>query len=401
MKFSSSAQSMRSSAIRELMSTAARPDVISFAGGMPNNDLFPIDELDDIYAHLSLADKKAGFQYGPTPGYPPLLESLAVYLRGRGLPVDKNRLLITTGGMQAISLMGKILIDPGDPVLCEDPCFIGAISAFKSYQAIFHCLPLNANGIDPEALREGIKKNPAARLLYLTPYFHNPAGILYSEEVKKEVLQILAGSDLVLLEDDPYGELYFNEKDFKSTIPLKVLAPDSETICYTGSFSKIFGPGMRLGYLLVPEEIYRQCELAKQSADACTSTFTQVLADAYLRQGKLQPYLVRMRLAYARRARLMLTALERYMPPGVTWTTPRGGFYVWVKLPGGMDSTEVLKKTLAAGAVFVIGKTFDPLGQRNDCLRLSFCTTPEEQMDEGIQIVARSIEQVLSANPNS
>ena len=396
LRFSTSAQNMRSSAIRELMSMATNPDMISFAGGMPNNDLFPIPEMDEIYNSLSDDVKKAGFQYGPTPGYPPLLESLKEYLKNKGLPVEDNELLITTGSLQAIYLVSKIMLDPGDTVITEYPAFIGAIAAFKSFRANLSTVPIDDDGPDLQALAGLLdSESPGAKMLYLTPYFHNPAGIIYSEQRKKDLLALMQGRDLVMIEDDPYGELYFNEADKPLTTPMKVTAPTSLPICYTSSFSKYIGPGLRLGWLLAPHEIIEKCNLAKQAVDACSPTLTQVLAHEFLARGKMNDYLARMRPIYKHRAQLMLDALDVHMPSGVTWTHPRGGFYIWVTLPEYLDSLDVLKESIDNGAVFVVGKTFDPLGQRNNCFRISFCTTPEEKIARGVEIVARAVKSRL------
>jgi DNA-binding transcriptional MocR family regulator len=226
------------------------------------------------------------------------------------------------------------------------------------------------------------------KLLYLTPYFHNPAGIVYGADRKRGVLDLMKAGNVVLLEDDAYGELYFDEKDKPLTVPMKVAADPSLPICYTGSFSKIFGPGMRLGWLLGPKDIVAKCELAKQGTDACSSTFTQVLADAFLRGNYLPAYLTRLREAYARRAKSMLESLKKHMPEGVRWSVPKGGFYIWVSLPPHMDASDLLEKSLRRGAAFVIGKAFDPAGRKNDCLRLSFSHTPEEKIEEGLKKIA-------------
>ncbi len=390
-RFSQSVNSMQSSAVRELMKLAGDPNIISFSGGMPNPGLFPIREVDAIYASLPLKAKQDGFQYGPTPGYPPLLESLREYLRGRKLPVDENALIITTGSLQAIALAAKVFIDPGDVIVTEDPCFVGAITAFKSCQADLHGVPMDDEGILTGGLEKALSRMPAPKLLYLTPYFHNPAGILYSADRKSKVLEMLWTRNLVLIEDDAYGELYFDEKDRPLTVPMKAVADPSLPICYTGSFSKIFGPGMRLGWLLGPRDIVAKCELAKQGADACSSTFTQVLADAFLRGNFLPAYLRRIREAYARRAAIMLENLEKHMPDGVKWRVPKGGFYIWVSLPPSMDASGLLEKSIRNGAAFVIGKAFDPAGRKNDCLRLSFAHTPEERIEEGIEKIARAM----------
>lgn len=391
LRFSQNAKSMRSSEIRELLSIAVRPDMISFAGGMPNNDLFPVAELDEIYSRLSKSEKQVGFQYGPTPGHPALLESLAQFLKSKGLPVEQNRLMITTGSLQAINLLTKVFIDPGDKVITEDPCFIGAITAFKSYQAHFCCVDMDEDGMVLAGLEKTLNHNPDARLLYLTLNFHNPAGLIYSMERRQGILELLQHRSLVLIEDDAYNDLYFADADREKTRPLKSMDKEPVPICYVGSFSKIFGPGMRLGWILAPEAIVKQCELAKQSMDACTSTFTQILAHEFLIQNKLVEYLPKIRIAYQRRCHLMLQALQENMPDSVSWNRPIGGFYIWVKLPEGVDATEVLKKALSEGAVFVVGKTFDPHGRRNDHIRLAFCHTPEDKISEGIRIISQAV----------
>jgi len=390
-RFSQSVHSMQSSAVRELMKLAADPNIISFTGGMPNADLFPIREVDAIYSSLTVKSKQDAFQYGPTPGYPPLLESLGEYLRARKLPVDENSLIITTGSLQAIALAAKVFIDPGDVIVTENPCFVGAITAFKSCQAELNGVAMDGEGIRVLDLEKALSRLPAPKLLYLTPYFHNPAGILYSASRKRDVLDMLKNRNTVLVEDDPYGELYFDEKDRPRTVPMKAAADPSLPICYTGSFSKIFGPGMRLGWLLGPRDIVAKCELAKQGADACSSTFTQVLADAFLRGNHLPGYLARLREAYGRRAAVMLESLEKHMPGGVKWSVPRGGFYIWVGLPAGQDASDLLEKSIRKGAAFVIGRAFDPAGRKNDCLRLSFAHTPEGRIGEGIEKIAQAM----------
>lgn len=395
-EFSASAKSMRSSEIRRLMSLAADPKIISFAGGMPANSLFPIDVIDELYADLSLSAKQIAMQYGPTTGYPPLLSVLGDYLQSRGISLENQGLLITTGAQQAINLLTKVLVDPGDLIVTEYPSFIGALAAFMSYGANLCGIPLDNEGIDLEELRNVLDSRASQiKILYLNPCFHNPAGIIYSAERKRALLELLQGRNLCLLEDDPYSELYFNEEDKPLTVPLKASAKGPVPICYAGTFAKILGPGLRLGWLLGPKEIIEKCELAKQSADACTSTFNQVLAHEYLKRGKLKPYVESVRKVYARRATLMLNALEKYMPENISWTKPKGGFYVWVTMPKNMDSSKVLMKSIEMGAAFVIGNAFDPMGTRNNSFRLAFSYTAEEKIEEGIKIIADSIKSMM------
>ncbi|OPZ64758.1 MAG: 2-aminoadipate transaminase [bacterium ADurb.Bin478] len=306
-----------------------------------------------------------------------------------------NQLIITTGSLQAINLIAKIMLDPGDVAITETPCFIGAISAFKSYQAELAGVPMDADGVIAGKLGQALDAyQQRCKLVYLTPNFHNPAGTIYSHERRQEVLKLLQGRNVILVEDDAYSDLYFNESDRELTRPLKAMGPEPVPICYCGSFSKIFGPGMRLGWLLASQEIVRQCEVAKQSIDACSPTFTQVLAHEFLVQNKLPAYLQRIRPIYRRRCERLLESLRKYLPAEASWNHPKGGFYIWVKLPEGMDATEVLKKAIPLGAVFVVGKTFDPHATANDHLRLSFCHMPEDRMEKGVQIIAAAIQAV-------
>jgi 2-aminoadipate transaminase len=396
-RFSKSVSSLRTSEIRDLMGLATRPDIISFAGGMPGNELFPVEDIDEIYNHLPPDVKRNAFQYGPTPGYPPLLESLKEYLRKKGMPVETNRLMITTGSLQAINILGKIFIDPGDLVVTENPCFIGGISAFKSYQANIAGIHLNDDGIDVTSLSEFLDRTKSLppKFLYITPNFHNPAGTLYSEARKKELVPVLKSNDLFLIEDDAYGELYFDDDARKRVTPMKALYEDDLTICYTGTFSKILGPGFRLGWMLVPPDIYQKAELCKQSMDACSPNFTQVLADEFLRSGKMEKYIQRMRAIYKRRKDSMAAALRKYVPADITWKEPQGGFYIWLTLPPHVDIMEVLKLSIEKGAVFVVGKTFDPEGKDNSHFRLAYSHTLEEKIEQGIKILGDCLNQIL------
>ncbi len=394
-RFSSSSAQLRSSEIRDLMSLATRPDIISFAGGMPGNELFPIDEIDRIYNGLTLKEKQIAMQYGPTCGLPSILESLTEYLKKKGLPVNENKIILTTGSLQAINILGKLFIDPGDDVLVENPCFIGAISAFRSYQANMVPVPLNADGISTEILEEKILESKTApKFLYFAPNFHNPAGTLYSPEVKQNLISLMQGKNIPLIEDDVYSDLYFHEEDLNKLIPIKGINPSGIDVCYTGSFSKILGPGLRLGWLLVPEEIYRKCELIKQSIDACSPSISQVIADKFIRNGEIYKYTAFAKEKYKERAFCMIDMLKKCMPDYVKWVDPRGGFYIWLDLPAGTDSTLILEKAISKGAVFVTGKTFDPLAQLNSKMRISFCNTAPDKIQEGIPIIAEAIREI-------
>lgn len=394
-RFANSVSALRSSEIRDLMSLAATPGIISFSGGMPGNELFPLDMLDRIDRKLTRKEKQTALQYGPTNGLPALLESLSGYLEKKGLPVKKNRLLITTGSLQAINILARAFIDTGDDVLVETPSFIGALSAFRSCGAKFITIPLNADGMNTETLEAKLKKaNRKPKFLYYSPNFHNPAGIIYSDKVKKRIIGLLENRDIPIIEDDVYSDLYFYEEDVPKMTTLKAMDPDGIDVCFTGSFSKILGPGLRLGWMLVPEHIYCKCELIKQSIDACSPSISQVIADKFIREGYIYEYSENVRLEYKNRASALIDALERYLPEYVSFEKPRGGFYTWLKLPEGTDSTLILKKAIEKGVVFVTGKTFDPEGLKNDCMRVSFCNTDRAAIERGIPLLAEAIGEV-------
>jgi 2-aminoadipate transaminase len=395
--FSKAVSNLRSSEIRDLMSLAGKPGMIIFSGGMPDNNLFPLEEIDRIYNSLSREEKQEAMQYGPTNGLPRLLGSLKTFLAKKGLPVEENRLMITTGSLQAINIIAKAFIDPGDTVFTENPCFIGAISAFKSYQADIKTVPLTPDGINIDLLKTALERaSSKPKFIYLTPNFHNPAGTLYTCDTKHALINLLKDRDIPVLEDDVYSDLYFHEEDKKNLTTIKEINPKGIDVCYTGSFSKILGPGLRLGWMLVPQKIYEKCELIKQSIDACSPSFTQVIAHKFLETGAVYTYLEKIRPEYKRRAETMVDALHRYMPGSVSYVAPRGGFYIWLQLPEGLDSTGILKRAIEKGVVFVSGKTFNPDGITNNTIRLSFCNASSEKIEEGIPLVAAAIREEIA-----
>lgn len=395
-RFSTSVANLRSSEIRDLMSLATAPNMISFAGGMPGNELFPLETIDTIYNSLTDKEKQVAMQYGPTTGLPTLLESLSDYLEAKGLPVKSNRLIITTGSLQAIHILAKAFLDPGDPALVETPSFIGALSAFRAYQANLVTVPLNGDGLDIGQLKKRLENtSPKPKFLYYSPNFHNPAGIIYSEEVKRQMVDVLKDREIPIIEDDVYSDLWFHEEDLPKMQLIKTMDPEGIDVCFTGSFSKILGPGLRLGWMLVPESIYRKCELIKQSIDACSPSISQVIADKFIREGHIHQYVAQVRDEYKRRGAAMIESLEACLPEYVTFEKPRGGFYTWLRLPEGADATEILKKAIEKGVVFVTGKTFDPDGIKNDHMRVSFCNTDVETIKRGIPLIAEAIRDIL------
>jgi len=395
-EFSRAVNSVHSEDIKLLMKLSSGKSLISFAGGMPNNDLFPVKQIDEIYNSLPERIKQLCFQYGPTSGYPPLVKSLQVYLKKKGLPVDTNKILISTGSLQAISIITQEFVNPGDIILTENPCFVGALSVFETYEAEMHGIPIDKDGIDIEALKQKIASlDKTPKLLYITPNFHNPAGIIYTPARKKALLEVLSNTGIILIEDDAYSDLYFREDEKYLTKPLKSYGVKGVEIIYTGSFSKILGPGFRLGYMLASEEIFEKAENIKQALDACTSNFMQILANEFLVREKLNPYLEFLRHEYEERKNILQISLKKYMPKEITWNEPKGGFYIWLDLPGHINSTEIFKESVKKGVVFVTGRTFDPESIKDDRLRLSFSNMPKDTIEKGVKILAEAIKIVF------
>jgi len=394
--FSRAVNSVHSEDIKRLMRQASGPDLISFAGGMPNNDLFPVQQIDAIYDGLTESIKKSCFQYGPTAGHPALLASVRQRLLNKGLPDEDNRLLITTGSLQAISIITQEFIDEGDVVLTENPCFVGALSVFETYGAEVHGVSIDRDGIQIDHLErkiDALEKKP--KFLYITPNFHNPAGIVYSLERRRKLLEFLDGRDIIVLEDDAYNDLYFDPEHELLVKPLKAHTGYDVDIIYTGSFSKILGPGFRLGFMYASPEVSEKAETVKQALDACTSNFMQILASEFSHDDYLNPYLAFLRNEYRERKSILQEAMNEFMPDGVQWTEPLGGFYFWLRFPEGFSSTELFENCRERGVVFVTGRTFDPHNERDNCLRLAFSNMPRKHIEPGIRILAEEVRKLL------
>ena len=394
--FSDAVNSRHSEDVKLLMKQSSGKQLISFAGGMPNNDLFPVKEIDEIYNSLPVETKKLCFQYGPTFGYPSLIQTLESRLQAKGLEFNHNKILITTGSLQAISIITQEFVNPGDIILTENPCFVGALTVFETYGAEIHGIPIDQDGIDIAALKAKIASlDRKPKFVYVTPNYHNPAGIIYSPERKKALLEVLAGTGIILLEDDAYSDLYFNADEKYLTRSMKSMAVPGVEIIYTGSFSKILGPGFRLGYMVASPEIFEKAETIKQALDACTSNFMQILANEFVAQNKLDPYLEFLRREYKERKDLMQENLVKYMPEEISWNEPKGGFYIWLKLPANISSTAIFKESVREGVVFVTGRTFDPASVKDDRLRLAFSNMPRADIEKGVKILATATRKVM------
>ena len=382
-QFSQRALALKSSAIRELLKITERPEVISFAGGLPSPATFPIEALHAATDRLFADKPHAALQYGPTEGYMPLREWIAAQ---HG--VSPMRVMLTTGSQQALDLIGKVFIDPDSPVLVETPTYLGALQAFSLYGPRFVSVPSDAGGVLPEALTPELARG--ARFAYILPNFQNPTGRTMDLARRQALLAQAEKLGLPIVEDNPYGDLSYSGETQPTLLSM---APDS--VIYLGSFSKILAPGLRLGYVIAPEAVLFKLAQAKQSADLHTPAFTQRVVYEVVSTGLLDTHIPTIRSLYANQCQVMLDALAEHFPSSVKWTRPEGGMFIWVDLPKHIDATALLDQAIAARVAFVPGAPFYANNPVTNTLRLSFVTVPPERIREGIATLGQLIKAQL------
>lgn len=382
-EFSQRARRLTSSAIREILKVAASPDVISFAGGIPAPETFPVDLLHAACEQIFAEEAREALQYSLTEGFLPLRQWVA---SRHGAEVDQ--VLITTGSQQALDLLGKALLDPGATVLVESPTYLGALQAFSLSEPIFRELACDEAGIRTSEIAPAAVTDAA--LAYLMPNFQNPTGRLMSAQRRTEFCRLLSEARVLIVEDDPYGELAFAGQSLPS---LRSINP--EGVAYLGSFSKVLSPGLRIGYVIAPEWLTAKLTQLKQAADLHSSSFDQRLAYRVLASGAMPAQIERIRQCYASRCEAMLQALEDTMPAGVRWNRPKGGMFIWVNLLSHCDSHLLLQQSIDVArqtrVAFVPGTPFHAVVPRSDCLRLSFVTVDAERIRIGIAQLADNI----------
>ena len=399
--WASAVGNISSSAIRELLKVIEQPGVISFAGGLPAPECFPAEEI-GLAAERVLA-REAGrvLQYGPTEGFPPLRDFLIELMRGRGLPVGLANLLVTSGSQQALDIIAKLLVDPGDLVVVEDPTYVGALQAFRPYRPTFATLPMDDQGLRVDALERLLAGLAAEgrrpKFLYTVASFQNPTGVTLSAERRRALIELAARHELPIVEDDPYGELRYSGE-----APPLLAALDIERwgaprhVLYLSTFSKLLVPGLRVGWAVAPEPLLRRMVQVKQGLDLHTSSLAQAIAYETCREGLLARQIPRICAVYQARRDAMLEALERYMPVGTRWTRPDGGMFLWITLPEGYNTTELLKVALEQQRVaFVPGGAFHANGGGENTMRLNFSYSPPEQIAEGVRRLALVLGQAL------
>jgi 2-aminoadipate transaminase len=384
------------------------PEIISFAGGLPAPELFPVAEFREAAGRVLSERGSQALQYGTTEGYRPLREFIVQKMARYGIQAAPENVLLTSGSQQALDMIGKILLNPGDLVLTEQPTYLGALQAWRSYQAEFVTVPIDDDGLQTDKLEEALSAGP--KFMYILPNFQNPGGVTLSLERRRELIQTADHYGIPIIEDDPYGELRFEGDHLPPLVVLdseklngRAHGPSSNgrnhyfrgNVIYMSTFSKTLAPGIRLGWIVAPADVIRYCVMAKQGMDLHTSSFVQMVAYELIKDGFLDGHVRQIRQVYRERRDLMLATMERTFPPSVRWTRPQGGLFLWATLPEGIDAAVVLEKALAYKVAFVPGIAFDPDNVRRNTMRINFSNARPEQIVTGIERMGRVLTEVL------
>ena len=393
MQFSHRLDRVETSAIRELFKLLGQPGIISFAGGFPDSAMFDVKGIQEASEKVLIDSPGSALQYGATEGYPALREELALFMHSKGIQdVDASGLIVTTGSQQALDLIGKTLLDEGDTALVEAPTFLATIQCFKLYGPRVLGVPIDENGVRVDLLEEMIQTHHP-KLIYLVPTFGNPSGAMLSLERRKKVLELAVKYQTVVIEDDPYGDLYFEGELAPSLLSLTHLVPGSrDWLVYCGSLSKVLSPGLRVGWMVAPAALLQRATMCKQFSDAHTSTFAQATAAQYLKSGRMPKTLDHVRAVYAQRAMAMGESLRAHFGGNLSFNQPKGGLFFWAKLTGaegkGVDGSVFAKQAIQKGVAFVPGAPFYADHPDHSTLRLSFATSSTELIKEGIERLA-------------
>ena len=394
-RFAHRAAQMKPSEIRSLFAVASRPEIVSLAGGMPNLSAIPMEMMAGIVQKLIREHGQEALQYGSGQGHPKLREQICDVMALEGIRANPDDILVTTGSQQALDLISRIFIDPGDVVLVEAPSYVGALGTFFQYEASVVHVEMDEHGLIPQALREAIKtlryQGRKIKFLYLIPNYQNPAGVLLPTERRTEILDICRSEKIFIVEDNPYGLLGFDRPS-----PNAMRSQDSENVIYLGSFSKTIVPGFRVGWALVPQALREKLVIASESSILCPSNFSQMAISSYLADQPWRDQIANFCELYKARRDAMLETLDAYFPKSATWTKPAGGFYVWVTLPEGIDTKAMMPKAIVAKVAYVPGTAFYADGLGSWSMRLSYCHPTPERIREGIKALAHVVEQEIA-----
>jgi len=395
MRFAQRLNNVETSAIRELFKLLGKPGIISFAGGFPDGAMFDVDGIREASARVLANESGPALQYGATEGYNPLREQLAHFMTSKGVSgMTPESLIVTTGSQQALDLIAKTLLDEGDVALVEAPTFLATIQCFRLYGPQVLGVPIDADGVRVDLLEEMMVQHKP-KLVYLIPTFGNPSGAMLSLERRLRVLELAVKYQTVVVEDDPYGDLYFGEAPPPSLLALSDRVPGSrDWLVHCGSLSKVLSPGLRVGWLIAPSALLQRATMCKQFSDAHTSTFAQATAAEYLRSGRMPATLDHVRSVYAQRAATMGAALQREFGDGLAFSQPKGGLFFWARLTGARgqlnDGATLAKKAIDQGVAFVPGAPFFSDHPDTTTLRLSFATADVAKIEEGLQRLGRA-----------
>ncbi len=396
-RYAQRTKGMHSSVVREILKVTSQPDVISFAGGMPAPELFPLKQIEEACVKVLREDGARALQYSISEGYIPLREFIVEKMGRYGIVANVDNVLITTGSQQALDLVAKVLLDPGDVIIVEAPTFVGALQSFRAYQASYASVPLDDDGMMVDLLAQKIVETHP-KFMYVLPNFHNPGGVTLSSDRREKVVSLAHQYGVPILEDDPYGELRFEGEHLEPLVVISARQNGGDPsgyfkgdVIYMSTFSKTLSPGLRLGWVVAPVEVVQKLVQAKQGADLHTSTFDQMMAYEVVGKGFLDEHVKEIREMYRRRRDAMLAAMEQYFPEGVAWTRPQGGLFLWVKLPEGVDCLELIEGAIEQKVAFVPGTAFYADGRGRDALRLTFATCPTDMIDEGIKRLGKAI----------
>jgi DNA-binding transcriptional MocR family regulator len=398
MQFAQRLNNVETSAIRELFKLLGKPGIISFAGGFPDSAMFDVEGIQHASAHVLAHEPGPALQYGATEGYPALREQLSGFMASKGVQgLSPEGLIVTTGSQQALDLIGKTMLDPQDTVIVEAPTFLATIQCFRLYGPRVIGAPIDAHGVDVDALEALVVKHKP-KLIYLVPTFGNPSGAMLSLERRLKILELAVRHQVLVVEDDPYGDLYFGAAPPPSLLALTERVPGSrEWLAHCGSLSKVLSPGLRVGWLIAPPELLSRATMCKQFSDAHTSTFAQATAAQYLKSGRMPATLDKVRQVYAQRAQAMGEALQRELGAAVRFTQPQGGLFFWAYLTGAggapSDGQVLAKLAIDKGVAFVPGAPFYADQPDHSSLRLSFATADEDKIREGMGRLGQAVRE--------
>jgi 2-aminoadipate transaminase len=396
MQFADRLNNVETSAIRELFKLLGKPGIISFAGGFPDSAMFDVEGIRAASNAALTEEPGAALQYGATEGYNPLREQLAAFMASKGAKdLAPDNLIVTTGSQQALDLLGKTLISPGDKVIVEAPTFLATIQCFRLYGAELISAPIDENGVKTDELEKLIAEHKP-KFVYLIPTFGNPSGVMLSLARRKAVLEMAVRHNTLIVEDDPYGDLYFGDAPPPSLLNLSATVPGSrELLVHCGSMSKVLSPGLRVGWMIAPAELLGKATMCKQFSDAHTSTFAQATAAQYLKAGRMPGTLAKVRKVYAERAQAMGDALRKELGDAIEFVQPQGGLFVWARLTGVggkvADGNVLAKRAIEKGVAFVPGTPFYSANPDNATLRLSFATADVDKIREGVARLGQAL----------